>query len=238
MPQTDFLQIKDLQANLKKLKFISSPLVGVTDHLLTRVGGSHVKPNVHVMGEDLVPLQEAIRAADLHTSNPLEMLDEAAIKLIGGESGLTPYGNLQDFGRANRRGLPFKGVTHGQMMFRKLAIIDKFGQAIVLPDANLRPRRDAGAPRSIYPCLSDAVAPSVLDNGKGNLNTIFQDPDVVKNKWPLSRFIELPPSINQDARINAAWVSQQKNSKGELTWQEVSEYARPAGPVWGESYHY
>lgn len=43
-------------------------------------------------------------------------------------SALTPYANLLSFDKVNYPGVPFKPVTHGQMMFTKLNIVDKFGQ--------------------------------------------------------------------------------------------------------------
>ena len=80
------------------LKFISAPLAGITDHLLTRVGGSHVKPNVRQQGQDVFALPKAISVANLDTKDtpiqPNENLDKDALQLIGAESALTPYGNL------------------------------------------------------------------------------------------------------------------------------------------------
>lgn len=125
------------------------------------------------------------------------------------------------------------------MIFKKLAIIDKFGQAIALPSAMPRLRRDVEDAQAIHPCLSDFVAPSTLpapaSSGLpyGNLNTVLKEPDLQKDINPLCRFIQLDPSINQDTRLNAAFVSRRKNKAGNITWQETSDYDQPAGPVWG-----
>jgi hypothetical protein len=220
-----------LKNNIQQLNFISAPLIGITDHLTTRCGGQHVKPNLRGLdGSAVIPLKAAVNATIVREGGT-PIFDDNILKAIDSESALTPYGNLMDFGKAQYPGIPFKPVTHGQIMFTKLSIIDKFGQAIALPTPKPRTRKNTGAPPSIYPCLSDSVAPDILANG--NLNTIFQEPDVVPSKWPLSRFIELTPSINQDARLNAAFVGPKKNSAGRLTWQETSDYDQPAGPVWG-----
>jgi hypothetical protein len=126
------------------------------------------------------------------------------------------------------------------MVFRKLNIIDKFGQAIALPSTKLRLRHDTQDIQSIYPCLSDFLSPSTLPPDPktglpyGNLNTVFKEPDIVKDTNPLCRFMQLTPSINQDARLNAAFVSKKPNKAGNLAWAETSDYDLPAGPVWGE----
>lgn len=85
--------------NIGKLKFISAPLTGLTDHLLTRAGGSHVKPSVRVQGVDPpTVLDKAVLASNLKTQNtPIQInenLDIEALQMIGAESALTPYGNL------------------------------------------------------------------------------------------------------------------------------------------------
>ena len=145
----------------------------------------------------------------------------------------------RNFEKEKNVGIPFKGVTHGQMAFRKLAIVDKFGQAIALPSTKPRLRRDVGDTEAIHPCLSDFLSPSTLPPDPssnlpyGNLNTVFKEPDLVKDKNPSCRFMQLTPSINQDARLNAAFVARKKNKAGKLTWQETTDYDQPAGPVWG-----
>jgi hypothetical protein len=101
------VQVSNLLRDIHQLKFISAPLTGVTDHLLTRCGGSHVKPNVRRQGMDLQKsdvLQTAIDVANLNiVSNPPDPKDHAGhnenfdrdgLSLIEAESALTPYGNI------------------------------------------------------------------------------------------------------------------------------------------------
>jgi hypothetical protein len=87
--------------NIGKLKFISAPLTGLTDHLLTRAGGSHVKPGVREQGDNTVTiLDKSVAASNLNTQNdPIPPnsnlnLDAKALQMIEAESALTPYGNL------------------------------------------------------------------------------------------------------------------------------------------------
>lgn len=56
-------QQKDISDNISKLKFISCPLDGLTHHLITRYKGTHVSPNIRVQGQPLVPLGDAVTAA-------------------------------------------------------------------------------------------------------------------------------------------------------------------------------
>jgi hypothetical protein len=48
-------QVSDLTNNLYKLAFLSSPLSGLTDHLLTRVQGNHIKPTVRIPNSNTGP---------------------------------------------------------------------------------------------------------------------------------------------------------------------------------------
>lgn len=192
-------EIADLQKNIRQIKFISAPLSGLTSHLLTRCEGAHVKPNVRVQGQKAVPLGAAVAASQTIG------IDSDALNLVDAETAMTPYGSLMAFGKDQYPGHPFKSVTHGQMLFTKLNIVDKFGQSICLPSPKPRLRRPTGPPTSeIFPCLSDYLAPDVIN---GRLNTIFPTPDpVVPGKWPLCPYIQLTPAINQDTRINGSFL--------------------------------
>lgn len=53
----------DLIAQIRKLPFISCPLSGIQEHLLTRVMGTHVKPTINRPGKSNIPLPPAITAA-------------------------------------------------------------------------------------------------------------------------------------------------------------------------------
>lgn len=52
-------QVQTIEDNIAKLKFISAPLDGLTQHLLTRYVGTHVTPNVRVQGGKSVPMDYA-----------------------------------------------------------------------------------------------------------------------------------------------------------------------------------
>jgi hypothetical protein len=223
-----------LQKSMSALKFISAPLQGLTNHLLTRIDGSHVTPTVRAQGETPVPLEAAILAAmgtDASGNNVIERADvERNLKLLDKISALTPYGNLMGLG-ADYPGVPFKGVTSGQVAFTKLNIVDKFGQAICLPDPTPPPNprlggvsSEATPPPAIYPCISDYMCPDMLDDGTAN--TIFGEKAVEKGQWPLSRFLQLTPSINQGARINAQFVLPPDGDKFK-TWHRATDFEQP-----------
>jgi hypothetical protein len=56
-------QIKDIKNNISKLNFLSCPLDGLTQHLITRYKGTHVSPNIRGQGQTAVPLGDAVTAA-------------------------------------------------------------------------------------------------------------------------------------------------------------------------------
>lgn len=208
--------------HIKELKFISAPLSGITNHLLTRVDGGHVVPYVRGQGEKPVALVAAVKAGTipgLLDSGPVKEM----LELIEGESALTPYGNLFNFGHGFPS-TPFKGVTSGQMMFTKINIIDKFGQAICLPDPLPRPRIVPEKRPTVFPCISDYLMPEVLEDK--TLNTIYHEPEHVTTPWPMSRFMQLTPSINQEARINAAFVIPPNGTKFK-EWREAGDFDQP-----------
>ena len=60
-------------------------------------------------------------------------LDIDALRKIGVETDLTPYGSLVRL--SDLQHSAFKPVTHGQFRHTKLNIIDKFGQAVAAIEA-------------------------------------------------------------------------------------------------------
>jgi hypothetical protein len=72
-------QIQKIKDNIRKLTFISSPLSGLTEHLLTRVMGTHVKPTINRPGKSVIPLRPAqIQAQDIgFTMDLLSLVDSA-----------------------------------------------------------------------------------------------------------------------------------------------------------------
>lgn len=209
-------------ASVGRLKFISTELTGITSNLLTTTEGSHVQPNFRVPGQENVkPLEAAMlpgRSAGLTFDDYV---------LMGDDTGETPYGTLINFRDALRQ--PFKGVTHGQLRFTKFNIVDKFGQVI----AAIQP--DGAPPDSIYPCLGDQVCPGVIEEPDGlHLNTVAPliEPDLnLPGGYPLCPYIQLTPAINQDARLNAAFILPGSDSNGTFTgWTASYDWDQP---IWG-----
>ncbi|KAK3944842.1 hypothetical protein QBC46DRAFT_350202 [Diplogelasinospora grovesii] len=218
---------QNLLDNLSALQYISSPLSGLTEGLLTLNMGTHVKPEYKDVTNDGETLT-AIRAAQFDAAG----LTKTNIELIAGNSGLTPFAASTSF--ATDRYCPFKPVTHGQMRFRKLNVIDKFGQAIVAIDP--QPRRDQCHP-PLFPAISDFYEPqAVLVDGHKVANT------VVQNNGDACEFIQLPPQINQNARLNAEFVTAAaaadgkpksgggQDDDGRPYWRPTTEWE---SPIWG-----
>jgi hypothetical protein len=111
----------------------------------------------------------------------------------------------------------------------KLNIIDKFGQGVALPAPKRKLRVPPAVPECVHPCLSDFLIPDITNN---QLNTIYpelQQPD--HGNWPLSRFMQLTPAINQNARLNAAFVNKSP-FPGFPYWNET-ENDKPESPIFG-----
>ncbi|PLN77507.1 hypothetical protein BDW42DRAFT_202579 [Aspergillus taichungensis] len=202
----------ELREGIRKLPYLSAPLSGLTDGLLTLSQGTHIKPlnkEVGPQGETLTVISSArFSDAGLTGDN---------LKLIGGNSGLTPYANLVSF--PSPVYCPFKPATHGQFRFRRLNIIDKFGQALVAIDP--QPRRSARP--SLYPCISDFYEPQLLEDVYANT--------VIQEKPGQCQFVQLPPQINQDARLNAAFVQRTRTPDTDKAyWRPASEWDNP---IWG-----
>lgn len=218
--------IEELAANTWKLPFLSAPLDGFTDHLLTMVHGTHIKPNARIPGgyqnSGVRPIEDALVAP--FKKDHLEIVD------IYSEQ--TPYGallsnSLQVLDQTEPRSSPphpFKPVTHGQFRFSKLNIIDKFGQAINAIDARYGHEND----QAIYPYLSSYYEPQLYE-GKPNL--VRPNGDGHEGHV---EFAQVPPAINQPARLNTAFVTYDKRHKrpGDdySYWRPVTEWENP---IWG-----
>lgn len=211
-------QLPDLMKSIDALQFMSCPISGITDHLLTRVQGIHVKPNYRSQGENVVPISMAVSVAGGAGFKVKHL------QLMDGETTLTPYANLLNF--ENSGFCPFKPVTHGQMSFTKLNIVDKFGQAISAIDPSPQPQNQLPPP--IFPYVSDLFS-------CGGLNDVDPTADdnhpncISREKDPGScRYIQLSPRINQDARLNADFVTRDSTILG--GWRPVTEWENP---IWG-----
>ncbi|KAH6632441.1 hypothetical protein F5144DRAFT_650483 [Chaetomium tenue] len=166
--------------NLSQLPFLSAPLAGLVDDLLTLSQGSHVKPENKFIAEGIekvVPLKSALF--------PDASFTKDNVALIQSNSALTPYAKMARL--VGHKVSPFKPVTHGQFRFSKFNIIDKFGQALAVIDQ--QPRLGGNPPR---PTPRPPLYPSISD---------FYEPQVIN-----CEFIQVPPQINQDARFNAHFV--------------------------------
>ncbi|KAI9692831.1 MAG: hypothetical protein M1822_004825 [Bathelium mastoideum] len=208
---------KKLFAHLERLAFLSMPLAGLTDHLSTRFQGSHIKPLVRVPGKKPLVLDEvADLAAEIGIAR--DQLAE-----IDAESDPTPYGSLPSL--VGRRICAFKPVTHGQMRLTKLNVVDKFGQVVHALD----PKDDK--PKALYPNTGDFLAVDPLPTDGDGPSDV---PNVVDRSRSASlkqcEFIQLPPSINQPARLNAHFVRHGDATKGEAKWRPVTEWENP---IWG-----
>lgn len=190
-----------------QLPFLSAPLDGFTDHLLTRMHGAHIQPNARYPQQGIRMLQDALD----------QTFTWDVTKQIGIQSDITPYGSLVPITTITGGFSPFKPVTHGQFRFTKLNIIDRFGQAIPAIDDT----------HAAYPCISQGLAPQIRADGQ---------PNVVRK--PIQpghcEFVQIPPQINQPARLNAVFVVHDERQDADPDrysyWRPVTEWENP---IWG-----
>lgn len=223
--------------NIERLKYLTLSLTGVTNHLITRNAGSHVKPLARSQGQQIRSVNAAVIATKIDQRDPTKqpIFTSDQIRAIGVETAMTPYGNLLNFDPDKPP--PFKAVTHGQAMISKLNIVDKFGQ--VLPALEPRPRKKdrKALPPTLYPCISDTLLPN--PTAAGFPNVVFRDPPPAQGDDPLNRFIQLTPAINQESRFNCDWVKPvyKLDAKGHDIPHTYQNYWRKANdweqPIWG-----
>ncbi|KAM0266930.1 hypothetical protein ACHAPA_006499 [Fusarium lateritium] len=220
-PIIDCEKQEELSQNIDRLSFLSAPLAGLSEGLLTLSQGTHIKPENKYI-ENGIQRTSAVGAAVFENAG----LSKKIIEMIQNNSALTPYSSMSDFMDSDF--CPFKPVTHGQFRFTKFNIIDKFGQTLVAID----PKPRVGGPEPLYPCISDYYEPQVV---------VLNDKDrtkaantVMKNDGSNCEFIQLPPQINQSSRLNAHFVVY--SGDDEIT-KEHRPYWRPAteweNPIWG-----
>lgn len=207
---------------------LSAELEGISDHLLTLVRGTHATAS---------PAENDQISSWLSTLFPyLSMNDRAAVVnslVTGVGADVTPYTSLLPVQGVSRRkdGQLFRPVTHGQVRFTKLNIVDKFGQVVCAFDP--RP----GQPfRPIYPSVSEDMACQRSHlAGRVFANTALPEPE------GRSQFFQLGPRVNQNIRFNATFVVQeygkqeaaQKSgvpSKTNGSWRALLEWENP---IWG-----
>lgn len=226
---------KEEQVNLTKsvlrLPFLSAPLSGLTDHLITLAHGTHIKPSVRATGQG--PPQPVTEAVD---KGPNPMFPKDRISIMGLELDPTPYGAQIHVAAADSSPSAFKSVTHGQLRFTKLNVIDKFGQAIHA----LQPRTPAvtGPIDGVAPCVGEfyevsSKTPSANPTDVGVSTTAAPVEAHTAGKDDvngLSEFVQLPPSMNQPARLNAHFVTRESTTDPESGWRPTTEWE---DPIWG-----
>lgn len=99
---------KELLDNIDCLSYLSCPLSGLTEGLVTLSMGTHIKPENKVLAENGETVV-AVKAAQFDNAS----LTKDHIELIKGNSGFTPFAAMTNF--TNAAFCPFKPVTHGQM---------------------------------------------------------------------------------------------------------------------------
>jgi hypothetical protein len=204
----DSLLTPDEQQNLveraSRLQFLSFPLAGLIDHFLTRSQGTHAIPNLRFPGEMLQTIPGAIISSG--------GLKDEQLQLMGDQTHVTPYSNLVDL--SDFKFSAFKPCTHGQLRFTKFNVIDRFGQGVhaLNPDVS----HDSQAPE-LYPCTSEFYACQPLDSDHSIPNTVLKT-----EKDQGCQFVQMPPQINQYARLNGYFV----------TKDNTMPFARPYGSYW------
>ncbi|KAA8897746.1 hypothetical protein FN846DRAFT_229229 [Sphaerosporella brunnea] len=208
-----------VQALSSKFPYMSCPLSGFTDHLLTLAQGTHFMPNQRTPGSDkLAPTQAAITL----TEGEID-IGEEELRLVGEETGATPYAD--EVPALGENHAAFKPATHGQFRFTKINIVDKFGQAISVIDQS-----PAQHPPPIYPCVSEIYTCQTLADGR-TPNTVFRE----NNTEGKCEFIQLPPHFNQPARLNAEFLvpggdgggEGETGSKSTETWRPADDWENP-----------
>ena len=105
---------KILIDNLSSIEFVSAPLTGLTEDLLTlHRGGMHVKPMVRFPNAKPVAIDAAVRAAA-----PIG-ISRDIMNLMGSETTTLPYGDSVAFDSAGP--CPMKPVTHGRKFFVRVS---------------------------------------------------------------------------------------------------------------------
>ncbi|KAM0272280.1 hypothetical protein ACHAQH_008727 [Verticillium albo-atrum] len=204
---------ESLLKKLERLALLSLPLSGLTDHLTTRFQGSHVKPLVRPPGGNPVVLKEAtdVLPPPLHGRTPIDL------SLIGEHSDPTPYGSLATLANPHVSG--FKPVTHGQMRFTKINVVDKFGQAVHAIEPTV------GQTKPVYPSIGEFYDVDKVPGDEGMPNVVYDN----RSTLDQPEYVQLPPSINQPARFNASFVVRDVDPDG-ATWRPATEFDRP---IWG-----
>lgn len=206
-------------ARISQMNYLSAPLSGFQDHLVTKLNGTHLKPSYRAPGQAVVPFQAAINAAKDGAG-----FDNDQIKAMDIETDKVPFANHVPF--PDDSIAPFKPACHGQFKFTRLDIFDKFGQAISAID----PTPTNQIP-PLYPVLSEYFHPQHLSSDPDTPD-FKQAKTVGKDPFGSCQFAQYPPTINQDARINAAFMHWDEKAGNTGLWRPCSEW-KDENPIWG-----
>ncbi|KAG8525204.1 uncharacterized protein KY384_008848 [Bacidia gigantensis] len=193
------------------LDFLSSPMTGLTEQLVTCVQGLHTLPVKNTTsGPQMLP---GAPGANIGFSAPEDFT------VMAGATSKTPFASLVDIPADPNKYSPFKPCIHGQLRFTKLNIIDKFNQIV----QGIQTYSDLGkgigpTPTPLFPCLGDSY--SVDYSNDGSSPKIVLPRQNGDTKCP---FIQLPPSINQNARVNAHFLTEDAAP----TWRSLDEWENP-----------
>ncbi|KAK3312562.1 hypothetical protein B0H66DRAFT_596089 [Apodospora peruviana] len=126
-------EANSLVDQIAEIEYFSAPLAGLQDHLMTVIRGAHVRPHadddlarlacLNQIFDNLSLRQRKHRTADFHRSMVITHTVAQA---------------------------SFYPVTHGQFLFTKLHIVDKFGQIV----SCVKPATFDAPRTAIYPCVS------------------------------------------------------------------------------------
>ncbi|KAF2403812.1 hypothetical protein EJ06DRAFT_579746 [Trichodelitschia bisporula] len=215
-------QIRDqFLSRVERLNYLSAPLAGFQDHLVTKLNGTHLKPSYRVPKKPLVPFKAAVEAGKMGTS-----LTEAEIghwiSLMDIETDKVPFTNHVPF--PDRQIAPLKPVCHGQFKFTRLDVFDKFGQAI----SAINPAPTNAVP-PLYPVLSEYFHPQHLSTDPAS-EGYLQAKSVGKDPFGSCQFGQYPPIINQDTRINTAFMHWDEKAGVSGLWRPCTEWENP---IWG-----
>ena len=202
------LQATILQ-NAAALPYLSTPMGGFIDHLLTLRHGHYPRPNT----KDAAVIT-ALGLDDAAYVDVLAQLDAShTVAPYGSATRLSP-GYTQHFS-------PFKPVTHGQARFTKLTIVDKFGQVVVgiQPSADSAP---SSYPTALHPCLSPSMSIQSVESPKISSETRTPNTAIAAASPNACEYFQITPGINQPARLNVGYLT----SDGRIAddWDN---------PIWG-----
>ena len=206
-----------LLSEAKGLDFASAPLTGLTDQLLTQMQGMHATPLTRSPQGIAIPTNEAYAIG-----GPIGLTGKADFYLMRGQMSKTPFASSIDIPTDVTTYNPFKPCTHGQFRFTKLNVVDKFGQIVQGVQLFSDTGNAAGAigltATPLFPCLGEFY--SVEQNTDGTAQIVLPRTD---NKC---NFVQLPPSINQDARVNTMFLTQDMTTTPP-SWRRMDEWENP-----------